>query len=153
MNLLELSHQLLLSRTIGDPSIRIQSLEIDSRKVMPGCLFFCLPGHTVDGHDFAPQAIERGACALVTARELPLSVPQLIVPDTRQALAMIADFFYGRPSHTLRPIGITGTNGKTTTTHLIEQIWADAGVSAGVIGTIETRYGGLSYPMSGTTPD
>jgi UDP-N-acetylmuramoyl-L-alanyl-D-glutamate--2,6-diaminopimelate ligase len=153
MNLFELSQQLLLSRTIGDPSIRIQSLEIDSRKVKPGCLFFCLPGHTVDGHDFAPQAIERGACALVTTRELPLSVPQLIVPDTRQALAMIADFYYGRPSYALRPIGITGTNGKTTTTYLIEQIWTDVGVSIGVIGTIETRYGGLSLSMSGTTPD
>jgi UDP-N-acetylmuramoyl-L-alanyl-D-glutamate--2,6-diaminopimelate ligase len=153
MNLIELSQQLLLSRIIGDPSVLIQSLEVDSRKIQPGCLFFCLPGHTVDGHAFAPQAIDQGAVALVTTHELPLSVPQLIVPDTRQALAMIADFFYGRPSHKLRPIGITGTNGKTTTTYLMEQIWADAGVAVGVIGTIETRYGGQSFPMSRTTPD
>jgi UDP-N-acetylmuramoyl-L-alanyl-D-glutamate--2,6-diaminopimelate ligase len=153
MNLFELSQQLLLARTIGDPSVAILDLEVDSRKVKPGCLFFCLPGHTVDGHDYAVQAIERGAGALVTTRELSVPVPQLVVPDTRQALAMIADFFYGRPSHKLLPIGITGTNGKTTTTYLIERIWADAGVSAGVIGTIETRYGGRSIPMSGTTPD
>jgi UDP-N-acetylmuramoyl-L-alanyl-D-glutamate--2,6-diaminopimelate ligase len=153
MNLFELSQQLLISQTIGDSKVEIHSLEVDSRKVKPGCLFVCLPGHTVDGHDFAKQAIERGAAALVTARELPISAPQLIVPDTRQALAMLADFFYGRPSHKLRPIGVTGTNGKTTTTYLIEQIWADAGVSAGVIGTIEARYGGKSFPMSGTTPD
>jgi UDP-N-acetylmuramoyl-L-alanyl-D-glutamate--2,6-diaminopimelate ligase len=84
---------------------------------------------------------------------LPVDVAQIVVPDTRLALAMMADFFYGRPSHKLRPIGITGTNGKTTTTYLIEQIWSDAGVAAGVIGTIETRYGGQSWPMSGTTPD
>lgn len=153
MNLVHLSQQLLLTRTIGDPSVLIQSLEVDSRKVQPGCLFFCLPGHTVDGHAFAPQALERGAIAIVTTRELPLPVTQLIVPDTRLALAIIADFFYGKPSHKLRPIGITGTNGKTTTTYLMEQIWADAGISAGVIGTIETRYGGQSFPMSGTTPD
>ncbi len=153
MNLIDLSQQLLLARIIGDPSVVIQGLEIDSRKAVPGCLFFCLPGHTVDGHDFAPQAIERGASALVTTRELPVAATQLIVPDTRQALAMLADFFYGRPSRNLRPIGITGTNGKTTTTYLVEQIWADAGVSAGVIGTIETRYGGRAFPMSGTTPD
>lgn len=153
MNLFELSQQLLISRTIGDSKVEIHSLEVDSRKIKPGCLFVCLPGHTVDGHDFAKQAIELGAAALVTARELPIAASQLIVPDTRQALAMLADFFYGRPSHKLRPIGITGTNGKTTTTYLIEQIWADAGVSAGVIGTIEARYGGESFPMSGTTPD
>ncbi|QJD83592.1 UDP-N-acetylmuramoyl-L-alanyl-D-glutamate--2,6-diaminopimelate ligase [Cohnella herbarum] len=153
MNLKELSQQLLLSRIIGDPSVAIRSLESDSRHIEPGCLFFCLPGHTVDGHDFAAQAIEQGAAALVTSRELPIDAAQLVVPNTRQALAQIADFFYGRPSHTLRPIGITGTNGKTTTSYLIEQIWADAGVSAGVIGTIETRYGGQSFPMSGTTPD
>ncbi|BBI34678.1 UDP-N-acetylmuramoyl-L-alanyl-D-glutamate--2,6-diaminopimelate ligase [Cohnella abietis] len=153
MNLLELSQQLLLARIIGDPHVGIESLEVDSRKVVPGCLFFCLPGHTVDGHDYAAQALERGAIALVTTHELPVSAKQLIVPDTRQALALIADFYYGRPSHKLHPIGVTGTNGKTTVCYLIEQIWSDAGVSAGVIGTIETRYGGKSFPMSGTTPD
>jgi UDP-N-acetylmuramoyl-L-alanyl-D-glutamate--2,6-diaminopimelate ligase len=153
MNLSELSKQLLISRTIGDPMTPIQSLEVDSRKVKPGCLFICLPGHTVDGHDYAAKALEQGAAALVTSRELPIAATQLIVPDTRQALAMLADFFYARPSHQLRPIGITGTNGKTTTAYLIEQIWADANVSAGIIGTIESRYGGLRFPMSGTTPD
>ncbi|RKP55266.1 UDP-N-acetylmuramoyl-L-alanyl-D-glutamate--2,6-diaminopimelate ligase [Cohnella endophytica] len=153
MNLAELSQQLLLSRIIGDPSVRVLSLEADSRKAKPGNLFFCLPGHTVDGHDYAPQAVAAGASALVTTRELPLPIAQLVVPDTRQALAVLADYFYGKPSHALRPVGITGTNGKTTTTYLIEQIWADAGVSAGVIGTIETRYAGQSVPMSGTTPD
>jgi len=153
MNLLELSQQLLLARIVGDPDVGIQSLEADSRKASPGCLFFCLPGHTVDGHDYAEEALAKGAAALVVSRELTVSAPQLIVPDTRHAMALIADYYYGRPSHKLKPIGVTGTNGKTTTTYLIERIWADAGVSAGVIGTIETRYAGQSHPMSGTTPD
>jgi len=153
MKLAQLSEQLLVRRIVGDANADIAGLEADSRKAFPGCLFFCLPGHTVDGHDYAEKAIAGGAAALVVSRELPVSVPQFVVPDTRQALAQLADYYYGRPSRKLKPIGVTGTNGKTTTTYLIERIWADAGVPAGVIGTIETRYGGVSRPMSGTTPD
>jgi UDP-N-acetylmuramoyl-L-alanyl-D-glutamate--2,6-diaminopimelate ligase len=153
MNLYELSKQLIISRIVGDGSVNVAGLEADSRRVTPGTLFFCLPGHTVDGHDFAGQAEERGACALVVSRELPTGLPQLLVPDTRLALAVLADYFYGHPSRQLRPIGVTGTNGKTTTTYLLEKIWTDAGINAGVIGTIETRYGGKSFPMSSTTPD
>jgi UDP-N-acetylmuramoyl-L-alanyl-D-glutamate--2,6-diaminopimelate ligase len=153
MNLQELSQQLLISRIIGDSDTIIGDLETDSRKVKPGSLFFCLPGHTVDGHEYASQAAGQGAAALVVSRELPVRLPQLVVPDPRLALAVLADFFYGHPSHKLKPIGVTGTNGKTTTTYLIEKIWSDAGIAPGVIGTIETRYGGESFPMSGTTPD
>ena len=153
VRLSDLANQLLVRSIAGDPAASITSLASDSRLAQPGCLFFCLPGTKDDGHRFAKQAVERGAAALVTARPLDLDVAQLIVPDTRQALAMIADYFYGRPSHRLRPIGVTGTNGKTTTTYLIERILADAGAKPGVIGTIETRYGGRHYPMSGTTPD
>jgi len=153
MNLAQLSEQLLVYRIVGDPRVDIRQLEADSRQVSPGCLFFCLPGHRVDGHDYAEQAIAGGAAALVVSRELAVPVPQLVVPDTRRALAQLADYYYGRPSKRLKPVGVTGTNGKTTTTYLVERIWRDAGVSAGVIGTIETRYGGKSFPMSGTTPD
>lgn len=153
MRLSDLASQLLVRSIAGDPTVSITSLASDSRLAQPGCLFFCLPGTKDDGHRFAKQAIERGAAALVTARPLEFDVAQLIVPDTRQALAMLADYYYGRPSHKLRPIGVTGTNGKTTTTYLIERILADAGAKPGVIGTIETRYGGRHYPMSGTTPD
>lgn len=153
MHLREMSKQLLLSRIVGDGNAAIRGLETDSRNVQPGALFFCLPGHTVDGHAFAGQAAEKGAAALVVSRELPISLPQLVVPDTRLALAVLADYFYGHPSRALRPVGVTGTNGKTTTTYLIEKIWQDAGIPAGVIGTIETRFAGRSLPMSGTTPD
>ncbi|MCC3372853.1 UDP-N-acetylmuramoyl-L-alanyl-D-glutamate--2,6-diaminopimelate ligase [Cohnella sp. REN36] len=153
MQLHTLCEHLLVYRTIGDTHKELTGLEADSRAVAPGQLFFCLPGHTVDGHDFAPQAAERGAAALVTNRELPLPVAQIVVPDVRHALAVLADAYYGQPSHRLRPIGVTGTNGKTTTTYLVERILADAGVSPGVIGTIEARFAGQSVPMSGTTPD
>lgn len=152
-SLAELATQLLVCRIVGQADTLIQGLESDSRKVVPGQLFFCLPGHTVDGQQYASQAKENGAVALVTANELPLDIPQLIVPDARYAMAAIADFFYGRPSRSLRPIGVTGTNGKTTTTYLIERVLADAGIEPGVIGTIESRFAGNSYPMSGTTPD
>ena len=153
MKLQELSQRLLVSRLIGDGDAEIADLEVDSRKTGAGALFFCLPGHTVDGHAFAAEAASRGAAALVAARELPVALPQLIVPNPRLALAVLADFFYGQPSRRLQPVGVTGTNGKTTTTYLLERIWADNGVAAGVIGTIETRYGGKRAAMSGTTPD
>ncbi|MBB6673224.1 UDP-N-acetylmuramoyl-L-alanyl-D-glutamate--2,6-diaminopimelate ligase [Cohnella nanjingensis] len=153
MQLHKLCENLLVYRTIGEIHREITGLEADSRAVLPGQLFFCLPGHTVDGHDYAPQAAEKGAAALVTNRELPLPVAQIVVPDVRQALAVLADAYYEHPSHRLRPIGVTGTNGKTTTTYLVERILADAGIAPGVIGTIEARFDGRSLPMSGTTPD
>ncbi|WP_123039862.1 UDP-N-acetylmuramoyl-L-alanyl-D-glutamate--2,6-diaminopimelate ligase [Cohnella candidum] len=152
MYLLDLSKQLLISRIVGDGNAAIRDLETDSRQVKPGVLFFCLPGHAADGHKFAFEAAEKGAAALVVSRELPIALPQLVVPDPRLALAVLADYFYGRPSRKLRPIGVTGTNGKTTTTYLIERVLADVGVDTGVIGTIEARYGGQSFPMSRTTP-
>ncbi len=153
MKLDELAAYLLTSRVHGDGSLSINGIEIDSRKAAPGNLFICLPGHTVDGHDYAAQAVERGAAALVAERLLPLAVPQLIVKDSRHAMAVLADAYYGQPSQQLRLIGVTGTNGKTTTTYLIEQILADAKHVPGVIGTIEMRYAGQVHPMSGTTPE
>ncbi|THF75597.1 UDP-N-acetylmuramoyl-L-alanyl-D-glutamate--2,6-diaminopimelate ligase [Cohnella fermenti] len=153
MKLRELTGHLLVAAVIGDDELLIQGIEADSRKVKPGQLFFCLPGHTVDGHDYAPQALERGAVALVVSKRLDVAAAQVVVPDVRQALAILADVWFGHPSEKLRPIGVTGTNGKTTTTYLIEKILADAGAKPGVIGTIEKRYAGSSFPMSGTTPD
>lgn len=153
MELYALSRQLLISRVVGAGTTVVEELEVDSRKVKPGTLFFCLPGHTVDGHRYADEAAARGAAALVVSRELPIALPQLIVPDPRLALAVLATCFYGHPSRKLRPVGVTGTNGKTTTTYLLEKIWADNGVSAGVIGTIEARFGNRSVSMPRTTPD
>ncbi|MGU3469941.1 UDP-N-acetylmuramoyl-L-alanyl-D-glutamate--2,6-diaminopimelate ligase [Paenibacillus sp. D51F] len=153
MRLEQLASQLITSRLIGDGSVPISGIEHDSREVKPGSLFLCLPGHTQDGHDFAAQAVEKGAAALVVERRLDLAVPQLLVNDSRLAMAVLADYFYGHASRKLKVIGVTGTNGKTTTTYLIESILADSGQRPGVIGTIEMRYGGRSYPMSRTTPE
>jgi len=153
MRLEQLAENLLTARLSGDKNTEINGIEIDSRKVSPGDLFICLPGHTQDGHDFAPQAEELGAAALVVERLLPTGIPQILVKDCRLAMAVMSDVFYGQPSSKLKLIGVTGTNGKTTTTYLIERILADAGFKPGVIGTVEQRYAGQSYPMSGTTPE
>lgn len=153
MQLRELAKLLMTAELAGDADTAVTGVEIDSRKVKKGDLFICLPGHTVDGHDYAPQALEQGAAALVTERKLELDAPQLIVKNSRLAMAVIADYYYGQPSHHMKLIGVTGTNGKTTTTYLIEQIMNDNGHPAGVIGTIEARYGTTTLPMSGTTPE
>jgi len=153
MKLADLGKQLLVCRMVGDPQTELAGLASDSRRVRPGDLFFCLRGLTRDGHDYAGEAVAKGAAALVAERELPFAVPQLIVPDAQRALAQLADAFFGRPTRLLRPIGVTGTNGKTTTTWLIERILLDAGVPAGVIGTVEIRFARQSLPASVTTPD
>ncbi|GFN30390.1 UDP-N-acetylmuramoyl-L-alanyl-D-glutamate--2,6-diaminopimelate ligase [Paenibacillus xylaniclasticus] len=152
MTLNDIAQWLAVASVDGDGSVQVTDLEDDSRKVKPGSLFFCVPGYKTDGHDFAVKAAENGAAALVVERKLDIALPQLIVKSSRLAMAVIADRFYSHPSRKLRLIGVTGTNGKTTTTYLIERIMADAGRSSGVIGTIETRYAGRTLPMSGTTP-
>ncbi|MCA0753824.1 UDP-N-acetylmuramoyl-L-alanyl-D-glutamate--2,6-diaminopimelate ligase [Paenibacillus sp. N4] len=152
MRLKEVAELLITSRLVGDGEIELTGIGNDSRKIVPGSLFICLKGRTVDSHDFAPQAVAGGAAALIVERELALGVPQLVVRDSRLAMAVIANHYYRYPSQTLRLIGVTGTNGKTTTTYLIEQILNACGLSSGVIGTIELRYSGRSFPMSGTTP-
>lgn len=135
----------------GNPDI--VALEMDSRHVTPGSLFFCVKGFTVDGHDFAEQAVERGAVAIVAERPLSVNVPVVVVPDSRRAMAILADAFYGQPTHRLHLIGVTGTNGKTTTTHIIEQVARKAGKKTGIIGTVGTKIGDRSYPAVNTTPE
>lgn len=149
----QLASLLLTSRIVGDKRTAVNGIQFNSRNVVPGDLFLCLPGHKVDGHDFAAQAVEQGAAALVTERLLDAAVPQLIVKNSRLAMAIIADYFFGQPSRKLKLIGVTGTNGKTTITYLLERIFADAGFKPGVIGTVEARYGATTLPMSGTTPE
>lgn len=153
MKLAELTACLAAARLHGDGDIEITDMQADSRRVAPGDLFICLPGFTVDGHDFAPQAAAAGASALVTERLLDLEVPQLVVDDARFAMSALACAFFGSPSSRMRMIGVTGTNGKTTTTYLIEQILTDRGMKTGLIGTIQMKYDGRSFPMSGTTPE
>jgi UDP-N-acetylmuramoyl-L-alanyl-D-glutamate--2,6-diaminopimelate ligase len=153
MKLYDLASLLLTAQLEGDGETVITGLQTDSRRVERGDLFICLPGYTQDGHTFAPQAAAAGASGLVVERRLDLPLPQIIVKDARLAMAILADRFFGHPSRTMKLIGVTGTNGKTTTTYLIERIMTDEGHSSGVIGTIEMRYAGKTVPMSGTTPE
>ncbi|UHA75811.1 UDP-N-acetylmuramoyl-L-alanyl-D-glutamate--2,6-diaminopimelate ligase [Paenibacillus sp. 481] len=153
MQLSELASRLISAKLQGEGQTEIRGLVVDSRKVTAGALFVCISGNALDGHQYAEQAIAQGAAALVVERLLPVQAPQIIVKDARHALAVLADAFYESPSQELSLIGVTGTNGKTTTTYLIEKILNDANKRAGVIGTIETRYNGQSFPMSGTTPN
>lgn len=129
------------------------SIENDNRKVQPGSLFICIKGYTVDGHDFAEAAVENGAVAILAEKELSLPVPVIVVKNTKRAMAVLADAFYGQPSQKLHMIGITGTNGKTTTSHLVEKIFSDAGLKTGLIGTMYTKIGSTVIETKNTTPE
>lgn len=140
----------------GDESTPVSGLTHDSRQVRPGFLFVAVPGETSDGHDYIPQAIEAGATA-VLAQQLPLvqpsKVPWLTVRDTRAVLGKVASVVYGRPTSKMTLVGITGTNGKTTLTFLLEAILKAADARPGVIGTISYRWAGRDYSASHTTPE
>src|SRR5580765_1152420 len=112
---------------VGRAPVEVRDLAYDSRDVVSGSLFFCVPGARADGHDFAAQALAAGAVALVVERPLDVSVPQVVVPDTRVAMAPAADEFFGRPTDELQVVGVTGTTGKTTITFLVYAILAAAG--------------------------
>jgi UDP-N-acetylmuramoyl-L-alanyl-D-glutamate--2,6-diaminopimelate ligase len=139
----------------GDGSGGISGLTCDSRKVLPGWLFFALRGAAVDGHGFIPAAVQSGAAAVVLedAACAPQGIPWVRVPDGRAAMAHMAAGFYGNPTLKLPLVGITGTNGKTTTTYLIEAILAAADMPAAVLGTISYRFGTTQIEASHTTPE
>ncbi|SFS61309.1 UDP-N-acetylmuramoyl-L-alanyl-D-glutamate--2,6-diaminopimelate ligase [Paenibacillus sp. 453mf] len=153
MLLKQFASLLQTSRVVGNGDTEITGIQTDSRKVGTGDLFICLPGHTVDGHDYAQTAVDQGAAALVVERELEAPVPQIIVNSSRLAMAVFSNYYFESPSQRLNMIGVTGTNGKTTTSYLIEKILNDAGQSTGLIGTIQMRYASKEFPMSGTTPE
>src|SRR5204863_1301810 len=137
----------------GAPEVEISSLAYSSKSVAPGALFFCVPGFKTDGHDFAPDAVERGAAALVCERPLGLGVPEVVVPDVRAAMGPAAARFYGDPTETLRVVGITGTNGKTTTAFLTRHLLESAGIQTGLLGTVTSIVGGREEPVVRTTPE
>lgn len=133
--------------------IEVSGLACDSSKVTCGCVFFCLVGRENDGHTFAADAVSRGAAALVVERRLALDVLQIEVEDARAALSIAAAAFYGHPSKKLKMIGVTGTNGKTTTTYIVKSIIEAAGCSCGLIGTNAVEYGKNKFDAVLTTPD
>jgi len=137
----------------GDPATMVGDVVLDTRKVAPGALFCCVPGARVDGHDLAGKALDAGAVALVVQRPLELEAPQLVVGRVRDALAPLAAAFFDHPSRRLDLVGVTGTNGKTTTTFLLEAIFRAAGRVPGVLGTVEVRVGDDRRPAIHTTPE
>lgn len=143
----------LLLEIRGDEATQVTGVAYDSRAVGSGDLFFCVPGTVSDGHDFAPAAVEAGAVALCVQRFLDLDVPQVLVSDVRRAMGRLASAFFGHPASELMIVGVTGTNGKTTTAFLLESILRAAGRTTGLIGTIETRIGDEVLPGVRTTPE
>ena len=138
---------------LGRTSAEVRDLAFDARAVVPGALFFAVPGERADGHDFAPEAVERGAVALVVEHKLDLLVPQIVVRDSRAAMAPAADVFFGEPTRELEVVGVTGTSGKTTTSFLLFAILAAAGRRPGLLGTVEARVGGERRGVVRTTPE
>ena len=152
----ELTDAIGPDRVVGVPVGEVSSLAYDSRHAIADTLFFAVPGDHVDGHDFIADAVARGAIAVVAERETPgLAVPQLIVPRTRDALADAADTWYGRPSEQLEVIGVTGTDGKTTTCYLAVAALEAGGRRPGMIGTVALRVGDRESPNEdrNTTPE
>jgi UDP-N-acetylmuramoyl-L-alanyl-D-glutamate--2,6-diaminopimelate ligase len=153
MNLERLVAALGPEEVLGRQSVEVLDLAYDAREVTRGAMFFCVPGTRVDGHDFAEQAVEQGAAALVVERLLELDVTQIVVADARAAMAPAADVFFGEPTRELEVVGVTGTSGKTTTSFLLFAILAAAGRRPGLLGTIEARVGGERRGVVRTTPE
>lgn len=158
MLLSQLIEPLPEKRVTGSANPEIKAVAYDSRRVDPGALFACIRGEKFDGHDFIGEAISRRASAILIDRIDCLhascnSVPFVIVPNVRQALPILANQFFGYPSRRLKLIGITGTNGKTTTTYLVESMLRQAGLATGVIGTLGARIRGKTIPTERTTPE
>ena len=153
MDLDALIRALAPSEVAGGRPVEIADLAYDTRRVSPDAVFFCVRGERVDGHDLAWEAIERGAAALVVERPLHVDVPQLVVPSTREAMAVAADVFFGEPTRQLELAGVTGTNGKTTTAFLLRAMLEAAGRRPGLVGTIEWQVGGARRPAPFTTPE
>lgn len=151
----ELLKGLKVVTTAGPPGSAVSSICSDSRKVTDGCLFACVKGANADGHDFAYDAVEKGAVSVLADRdlELPSSTALIVVEDVRKALAYISARFYENPSHELTIVGITGTNGKTTTAHFVKSIVEAASERAGVMGTLGHYVGDSLERDPFTTPE
>ncbi|HVW16830.1 MAG TPA: UDP-N-acetylmuramoyl-L-alanyl-D-glutamate--2,6-diaminopimelate ligase [Solirubrobacteraceae bacterium] len=145
--------ELLIDACPPAPDLEVAGLAHDTREVGPGTLVFCVPGFTRDGHDLASEAIARGAAALVVERALGLGVPEVVVPSVRAAMAPVAARFCGDPTARLRVVGVTGTNGKTTTAFLVRSLLEAGGLPTGLLGTVTSWVGGEQRATVRTTPE
>ncbi|MEJ7797304.1 MAG: UDP-N-acetylmuramoyl-L-alanyl-D-glutamate--2,6-diaminopimelate ligase [Solirubrobacteraceae bacterium] len=137
----------------GDPPVEVTALALDNQRVEPGSVFFCVRGFTRDGHEFAADAIARGAVALVVDHPLGSGVAEVVVEDVRAAMAPAAARLHGDPTATLRTIGVTGTNGKTTTAYVLRALLEAAGQPTGMLGTVKSVIGGRERGVARTTPE
>ena len=155
MRLKDLLNGIKYSIIDGNSDININKVVYDSRKIEEGDIFFCITGFKADGHDFAISAVKNGASVIVCEREIEgLSGCTLVkVEDSRKALAIAASNFYGEPSKKLKMIGITGTNGKTTSTYMMKAILEEAGYKVGLIGTVANYIGDKKLASHRTTPE
>ena len=127
-------------QTVNFENIEITGLSYNSKTTKAGDIFICIKGEEVDSHNFAQGAIENGSVALFCEKELPFTVPQVIVKDTKRLMANISASFYDEPSKKLNLIGVTGTNGKTTVTHLLQKIVEANNEKCSLIGTLGYKY-------------
>ncbi|MEX2501990.1 MAG: Mur ligase family protein, partial [Trueperaceae bacterium] len=151
-------HVATLARAAGGVTrdardVRISDVSYDSRTVGRGHLFFCVPGALHDGHAFASAALDAGAAAIVVERWLPLRAPQVLVPSVRAAMGPMSAAMFGHPAQALTMLGVTGTNGKTTITYLLESVLREAGLRPAVIGTTGARIDREPVPLDRTTPE
>lgn len=139
---------------LDDLSYEIEGLSYNSKKAKPRDLFFCLPGEHVDGHEYAQEAVTNGASICVVERRLNIDTPQIVVHSTEEMIARISNLFYAEPSSKLNIIGVTGTNGKTTVTHLIQKLYESLGQNCALIGTLGHKYKSSDQYMDAkhTTP-
>lgn len=151
--LAEIIKEVEVQASLGNTQVIVHGMSMDSRSVQPGDLYACVPGFKVDGHDFAAKAVTSGAVALLVEHFLPLEVPQVKVANVRQVMGLLAAAVYDHPSEQLELVGVTGTNGKTTITYLIEKIGTKHGKKVGLIGTLGSRINGREIPGERTTPE
>lgn len=145
--------QVISRAPAGARDVEVRDLAYEDRAVKPGSLFFCVPGLTRDGHDFAAAAVSRGAVALVLQRPLNLGVPEIVVESVREEMARAAAAFNGDPTAALQVVGVTGTNGKTTTAFLVRALLEGAGRRCALLGTVKSVIGGVEHPVVRTTAE
>ena len=153
MQLSELARTFPSATVRGDPATVVTEATADSRDAGPGSLFFCVPGERTDGHLFAADAVSRGVKAIVVERVLELDVAQVVVPSVRAAIGPLSAAVYGHPSRSMSVIGVTGTNGKTTTAFMLERAFQALGRVTGLVGTVEVHVAGEVLPVVHTTPE
>jgi UDP-N-acetylmuramoyl-L-alanyl-D-glutamate--2,6-diaminopimelate ligase len=138
---------------VGDATTVVRGAAFDDHDVEAGGLFFCVPGTATDGHAFADRAVAAGAVALVVEHRVPVDAPQIVVRSVRDAMGPMSRVVFGDPASTMTTVAVTGTNGKTTSTYLLEAVFRDAGMVPGVIGTTGARINGEPVPIARTTPE